>query len=59
MVQEKQLFFNLLTGVYVPTEGTFTLDGENLNGLPPYKITQKGISRTFQNIRLFSELIGS
>ncbi|MCK1991655.1 ABC transporter ATP-binding protein [Peribacillus muralis] len=52
----KTTFFNLLTGVYVPTEGTITLNGENLKKLPPYKITRKGISRTFQNIRLFSEL---
>ncbi len=52
----KTTFFNLLTGVYVPTEGTIELDGEKLTGLPPYKITRKGISRTFQNIRLFSEL---
>ncbi|MFE4810509.1 ABC transporter ATP-binding protein [Peribacillus simplex] len=52
----KTTFFNLLTGVYVPTEGTISLEGDNLRKLPPYKITQKGISRTFQNIRLFSEL---
>ena len=52
----KTTFFNLLTGVYVPTEGAITLEGENLRKLPPYKITRKGISRTFQNIRLFSEL---
>ncbi|MDE3840022.1 high-affinity branched-chain amino acid ABC transporter ATP-binding protein LivG [Bacillus methanolicus] len=52
----KTTFFNLLTGVYVPTEGGIYLNGEKLNGLPPYKITRKGISRTFQNIRLFSEL---
>ncbi|MDQ6595256.1 ABC transporter ATP-binding protein [Bacillus salipaludis] len=52
----KTTFFNLLTGVYVPTEGSISLDGEKLNGLAPYKITKKGISRTFQNIRLFSEL---
>lgn len=52
----KTTLFNLLTGVYVPTEGTISLDGEKLNGHAPYKITRKGISRTFQNIRLFSEL---
>ena len=52
----KTTFFNLLTGVYVPTEGSIMLDEEKLNGLAPYKITKKGISRTFQNIRLFSEL---
>ncbi|BDG45937.1 MULTISPECIES: ABC transporter ATP-binding protein [Parageobacillus] len=52
----KTTFFNLLTGVYEPTEGTIMLGNEKLNGLPPYKITRKGISRTFQNIRLFGEL---
>ncbi|WP_144551856.1 ABC transporter ATP-binding protein [Bacillus sp. X1(2014)] len=52
----KTTFFNLLTGVYVPTEGTISLAGEKLNGSAPYKITKKGISRTFQNIRLFSDL---
>ncbi|PLR77082.1 high-affinity branched-chain amino acid ABC transporter ATP-binding protein LivG [Bacillus sp. V3-13] len=52
----KTTFFNLLTGVYVPTEGEIVLNGDKLNGLPPFKITRKGVSRTFQNIRLFSEL---
>lgn len=56
----KTTFFNLLTGVYVPTEGTieFEKDGEKilLNGKAPYKITDLGLARTFQNIRLFKEL---
>jgi branched-chain amino acid transport system ATP-binding protein len=52
----KTTFFNLLTGVYVPSEGTISLAGEKLNGLAPHRITRKGISRTFQNIRLFNEL---
>lgn len=52
----KTTVFNLLTGIYTPTEGTITFNGERLNHLPPYKINQKGISRTFQNIRLFSDL---
>jgi branched-chain amino acid transport system ATP-binding protein len=52
----KTTFFNLLTGVYVPTEGQISLNSEKLNGLAPYQITRKGISRTFQNIRLFGEL---
>lgn len=52
----KTTFFNLLTGVYVPTEGTITLNGEKLNKIPPFKINRKGISRTFQNIRLFGDL---
>ena len=38
----KTTFFNLLTGVYVPTEGKITLDGEDLRKYPPYKINQKG-----------------
>ena len=52
----KTTFFNLLTGVYVPTDGSITFKGENLRKHPPHKITKKGISRTFQNIRLFEEL---
>ncbi|KAA9012706.1 ABC transporter ATP-binding protein [Niallia endozanthoxylica] len=52
----KTTLFNLLTGVYVPTEGSILLNEKKLNGFPPYKITQKGISRTFQNIRLFNDL---
>ncbi|WP_394235628.1 ABC transporter ATP-binding protein [Niallia oryzisoli] len=52
----KTTLFNLLTGVYTPTEGSILLNGKRLNGLAPYKITQKGISRTFQNIRLFNDL---
>jgi branched-chain amino acid transport system ATP-binding protein len=52
----KTTFFNLLTGVYVPTEGHIFLNDEKLNGLVPYQITRKGISRTFQNIRLFGDL---
>lgn len=52
----KTTSFNMLTGVYMPTEGTITFDGIKLNGLAPYQVTQKGISRTFQNIRLFKEL---
>ncbi|WP_028392037.1 ABC transporter ATP-binding protein [Bacillus cihuensis] len=52
----KTTFFNLLTGVYVPTDGKIFFKGENIRKQPPYKITKKGISRTFQNIRLFEEL---
>lgn len=52
----KTTLFNLLTGVYEPTEGTIVLDGEKLNGLPPYKFAQSGLGRTFQNIRLFKDL---
>ena len=52
----KTTVFNLLTGVYRPTQGTFYLDGENLTGKGPIEINQKGIARTFQNIRLFKNL---
>lgn len=52
----KTTIFNLLTGVYQPTMGTFYLDGEELKGLPQEKINQKGIARTFQNIRLFNNM---
>ena len=52
----KTTVFNLLTGVYQPTEGEFFLNGENLTGLPQDKINHKGIARTFQNIRLFNNM---
>lgn len=52
----KTTAFNLLTGVYQPTTGTIDFDGKSLLGLKPHQITQRGIARTFQNIRLFSEL---
>ena len=52
----KTTAFNLLTGVYEPTTGEIELDGKSLVGLKPYQITQLGLARTFQNIRLFSEL---
>lgn len=52
----KTTLFNLLTGVYEPSEGTVTLDGHLLNGRPPYKIASLGLGRTFQNIRLFKDL---
>ncbi len=52
----KTTVFNLLTGVYKPTTGTFYLNGEELNGLSQEKINHKGIARTFQNIRLFTNM---
>ena len=54
----KTTLFNLLTGVYEPSEGTVTLDGHLLNGKAPYKIASLGLGRTFQNIRLFKDLTG-
>ena len=52
----KTTIFNLLTGVYKPTAGTFCLDGEELKGLSQDKINHKGMARTFQNIRLFNNM---
>ena len=52
----KTTVFNLLTGVYKPTSGNFFLDGEKLTGCSTIEINKKGIARTFQNIRLFSQL---
>ena len=48
--------FNIITGVYQVTSGAVVFDGEPLSGLKPHMITQKGIARTFQNIRLFPEM---
>ena len=52
----KTTAFNLLTGVYAPSEGTIVLDGESLVGKAPTEICKSGIARTFQNIRLFSKM---
>lgn len=52
----KTTIFNLLTGVYTPTEGDFFLCGESLKGCNQEKINHKGIARTFQNIRLFNNM---
>jgi branched-chain amino acid transport system ATP-binding protein len=52
----KTTVFNMLTGVYKPTEGTIILKDRNITGLPTTAINQAGIARTFQNIRLFHEM---
>lgn len=52
----KTTAFNLITGVYQPTTGSIEFAGKSIVGKKPYEITQRGIARTFQNIRLFSEL---
>ena len=52
----KTTCFNVLTGVYAPTEGTVKFAGENIENLPPHRVCEKGICRTFQNIRLFGKL---
>ena len=52
----KTTIFNLLTGVYEPTEGEIHFDGRRIDGKKPYEITKLGVARTFQNIRLFSDM---
>lgn len=52
----KTTFFNTITGIYAPTEGTLIFDGRSIAGLKPNQITARGIGRTFQNIRLFSNM---
>jgi branched-chain amino acid transport system ATP-binding protein len=52
----KTTAFNMLTGVYLPTSGDIQFYEESIVGKKPYEITQKGIGRTFQNIRLFKDL---
>lgn len=52
----KTTVFNMLTGVYQPTQGSVIAFGEDLVGLKPFQITRKGLARTFQNIRLFKDL---
>jgi branched-chain amino acid transport system ATP-binding protein len=50
----KTTMFNMLTGVYKPTGGTIVFDGVDVTGKPPHAVTERGIGRTFQNIRLFN-----
>ncbi len=52
----KTTVFNLMTGVYQPTEGEIQFDSHSILGKKPYHITEHGIARTFQNIRLFPSL---
>jgi branched-chain amino acid transport system ATP-binding protein len=52
----KTTLFNMLTGVYKPTRGTIWFDGVDVGGKPPHAITELGIGRTFQNIRLFQQM---
>ncbi|HAF61892.1 MAG TPA: ABC transporter ATP-binding protein [Anaerolineaceae bacterium] len=52
----KTTFFNCITGYYKPESGTIQLLEKEITGLPPHKIAEKGISRTYQNIRLFASL---
>jgi branched-chain amino acid transport system ATP-binding protein len=52
----KTTVFNLITGVYVPTDGQVLYNGQDISGLPSHEINRLGIARTFQNIRLFPNL---
>jgi branched-chain amino acid transport system ATP-binding protein len=52
----KTTAFNLLTGVYAPTSGEILFDGSRISGMKPHQIARRGISRTFQNIRLFANM---
>ncbi len=52
----KTTFFNCVTGFYTPEEGEILLNGRNITGLSPDRVTRLGISRTYQNIRLFKEM---
>jgi branched-chain amino acid transport system ATP-binding protein len=52
----KTTIFNLLTGIYTPTEGEIVLDGRRINGLPAHRIASMGISRTFQNLLLWRHM---
>ncbi|MGH3137068.1 MAG: ABC transporter ATP-binding protein [Gaiellaceae bacterium] len=49
----KTTVFNVVTGVYSPDEGDILLDGKSIAGLAPYRITKRGVARTFQTLRLF------
>jgi branched-chain amino acid transport system ATP-binding protein len=52
----KTTFFNMITGVYKPTAGRIVFDGRDIAGSPPHTATERGIGRTFQNIRLFQQM---
>lgn len=52
----KTTVFNLISGLYAPTEGSLHFAGQAIGGLPPHKVAALGLSRTFQNIRLFPSL---
>ncbi|MDO5687283.1 MAG: ABC transporter ATP-binding protein [Neisseria sp.] len=52
----KTTLFNVLTGLYMPEEGSFRFDGKNLFRVKPHRVVKAGIARTFQNIRLFDDM---
>lgn len=52
----KTTFFNMITGIYLPTEGEIVFNNTLISGLKPHQVTARGIGRTFQNIRLFADM---
>jgi len=52
----KTTLFNLITGLTAPSGGRLRYQGDDITGLPPYRVAERGIARTFQNVRLFGEL---
>jgi branched-chain amino acid transport system ATP-binding protein len=52
----KTTTFNLVTGIYTPTQGDIVFEGKSIKGLKTYKIVQRGVARTFQNLRIFGNL---
>jgi branched-chain amino acid transport system ATP-binding protein len=52
----KTTLFNMITGLYAPSRGRICFDGHDITGLPPHRITGRGIGRTFQTIRLFNNM---
>nr|WP_241564820.1 ABC transporter ATP-binding protein [Nonomuraea polychroma] len=52
----KTTLFNVISGFYDPTQGSVLLGGRDVTGLAPYRLSQRGVARTFQNLRLFEDL---
>ncbi|OAB55418.1 high-affinity branched-chain amino acid ABC transporter ATP-binding protein LivG [Leptolyngbya valderiana BDU 20041] len=52
----KTTLFNLITGIYTPSEGRILLDGEEVTGLPPHRLARRGMCRTFQNLQIFERM---
>ncbi len=52
----KTTLFNLITGIYTPSEGCILLDGEEVTGLPPHLLARRGMCRTFQNLQIFERM---